>query len=137
MTISQLKEDSKFLRLTDKQKTWVIAFVESNGDKLKAARAAYNVNTDGSAMAMSYSALRNPLIKAIVSQFVEIIETRLTREEVLSMLGDRARKCDDDETFLKLVQQITRIEGWETKPTTPPPNPKSDFEKVLEAERAS
>jgi hypothetical protein len=131
MTISQLKEDSKFLRLTDKQKAWVVAYCESNGDKLKAAHAAFNCRTDGSAQSISYQQLRNPLIKALVSDFVELVETRVTKDEMLSILGDRFRRCSDDKYILEFAAQIAEMEGWNMKPSAPPKSTgQTDFEKV-------
>ena len=136
MTLSQLKEDSKFLRLTDKQKTFVLVFCETNGDKVKAAHTAYDCKSDESALAMAYSALRNPVIKAIVTQFVEIVSNRYTKDELLDKLGSHLRNCKDDEAILKYAALISKLEGWEVKPaSTPPGDPQSsDEEKIRQLE---
>ena len=136
MTLSQLKEDSKFLRLTEKQQKFVLAFCESGGNKIKAGHAAYECKSDDSAQAMAYSALRNPVIKALVTEFVEIVPERFTKDELLDRLGGCLRRCTDDEKILKYAGMISDLEGWKIKPTTTPVDPgaKSDEEKIRELE---
>jgi phage terminase small subunit len=133
MTISQLKEDSKFLRLTEKQQTFVLKMCETNGDTVKSAHYAYDCKDDASAKAMAYQQLKKAEIKALVVEFVEIIDKRVTKEELLSKLGDRFRRCEDDELILDYAERISKMEGWDTKPSQSvpePPKAQSDFEKV-------
>lgn len=126
MTLTQLKEDSKFLRLTEKQKTFVLTFCETNGNKVKAGHAAYDCRDDDSAKAMAYSALRNATIKALVAQFVEVVSERYTKDELLDKLGGHLRKCTDDEMILKYAERISKLEGWDVKPAAPAPGGPSD-----------
>lgn len=134
MTISQLKEDSKFLRLTDKQKTFVLVYIETN-DKVRAAHAAYSCKDDDSALAMAYSALRNPVIKSLITQFVEIVSNRFTKEELLDKLGSHLRNTTENDFILKYAALITKLEGWEAKPDRDGDPQSNEDEKVRALER--
>lgn len=136
MTLTQLKEDSKFLRLTEKQKAWTLAFCETGGDKLKAGYAGFNCRSDASAIAISYQQLKNPVIHLLVNEFVELVDTRITKDELLSKLGDRFRRSDDDEIILKIADRISKLEGWDIKPSGPPETPSgTGLDEVLALEK--
>jgi hypothetical protein len=137
MTLTQLKEDSKFLRLTEAQKNFVLKFCETE-DKVAAAHLAWRCKTDASAIAMANKALRQKEISVLVSEFVEIVEDKVSKDEMLALLGRRFRACSDDELVLKFAERISKLEGWDVKPAAPPEPPKSPssvFDEVARLEQ--
>lgn len=138
MTLTQLKEDSKFLRLTEAQKNFVLKFCETE-DKVVAAHAAWRCKSDASAIAMANKALRQKEINVLVSEFVEIVEDKVSKDEMLAVLGRRFRASSDDELILKFAERISKLEGWDVKPSAPanPTDPQapSVFEEVARLEK--
>jgi hypothetical protein len=139
MTLTQLKEDSKFLRLTEAQKNFVLKFCETE-DKVAAAHLAWRCKSDASAIAMANKALRQKEISVLVSEFVEIVEDKVSKDEMLAVLGRRFRASSDDELILKFAERISKLEGWDVKPSAPTvnptdPSPPSVFDEVARLEK--
>lgn len=62
---------------------------------------------------------------------------RLTKDEMLQRLGSRFRVCTNDEMILKYADRISKLEGWDVKPSTAPATPQGEngLDAVLQMEK--
>ncbi len=122
MLLSQLLEDSRYLTLTEKQKVFVRTYCETQ-DLVKAGHLAWNTKGDDSrARQLGQQFLaKNSGASQLIGKFIKLPDDRVTREEMLSKLGQRFKLCTDDKLVLEYSERISKIEGWDTKAAPPIP----------------
>jgi hypothetical protein len=116
-TIDGLKTHPLWQQLTDKQKTFVLTYIETEGDRLKSAKTAFDVETDRAAVGMAARLLRNYLVRGVLSAFhgYDIAHSTVGRTELLAIISARLRRTDCPfREFEVLTRMYADIKGWRT-----------------------
>jgi len=110
-TLDGLKSHPLFQLLSKKQQTFVVAFIESKGDRMFAAKQAYGgrgKRPDQIAM----RAMRTAYIRQLLALFYgyNVDQSRMGKLELIGLVAARLRKADvNDAAFCKLVDHYIEL----------------------------
>jgi len=112
-TLEAAKSSPLFKQLREKEKKFLEAYIESNGDGRKAAYAAYDCANNDSAAALARQVLSRPLIVAILTPEER---TELSLEEARLLLSDIARDPKASPNVrIAAVEEIGVLKGWRAR----------------------
>lgn len=123
--LDELRKESSYLQLTDKQKCFVEAYIAKGGDQVDAAMQAYDCNSRASARAIAYAQLGDIRIIMLINKYVGGGET-VSREQFLALLWrELNRKGLDPRYKITMLQQFERLSAFSSD-KTPKPAPVSE-----------
>lgn len=117
-TIEGLKKHPLFALLTSKQQKFLIAFIESNGDRHFAAKTALQAKEGRSAETASVRMLRVTGLRKLLSVYYgyEAEQSPMTRSEFTGLIAARLRKVElRDATFTRLAEIFIEQKNWKRK----------------------
>lgn len=134
MTLEELKEDSLFRALTDRQQNFVLAYAVEGKDHITAAIAAYNCKSRHVARAVAGSALRNSYVQAVIArysggevvtrhQYEALVWKTINSIKVLNVKHDLLVRFGRMKGFLEPLEEIHEAEEVNQVEATPPPAP--------------
>jgi hypothetical protein len=129
MTIDEIKVHPTFVRLTEKQKNFVVGLCTNGNDKLKAAHAAYVCKNDATALAVASGLLAKETIKKLVDAFfsIEPSDECFSKDELLAFMTKKIRtSTTPDNIMAKLVDLYAELKGWKMKSVEAPDTSGSD-----------
>src|SRR5690348_8225128 len=95
MTLDDLKSRPEFVTLAPQQQAFLVAYCTNGADKLAAAKEAYTVKNDASAIAIANTNLRHAAIKALVNVFYNRTEETGSKTEALAIIWKQIQACPD------------------------------------------
>lgn len=117
--LEELRKESSYLQLTDKQKIFVEAYVVKGGDQVEAALKAYDCKSRASARAIAYTQMGDIRIIMLLNKYVG--GSSVTREQLLALLWREVnRKGLDPRWKVPMFNQIERLSGFSSDKTPPP-----------------
>ncbi len=109
--LEELRNDPLFLQLTDKQKTFVEAYITSNGDTYAAVGVAYPCQDRHAARSMAGQLMRHETISVLLSRFNG---TQISREQYLAMLWrELHRRSLDVGSKAQLFKLFAQVSGFD------------------------
>jgi hypothetical protein len=136
MTISELQQHELWAKLTPSQQKFLLAYLDSNGNKLKASRATWNAGTDAVAKDLANKALRNPKIRKLLAAYqgVEIADCifPMTRRELSDLIARRLRTPQGMKhaDFIRMTELFMYLRGWDPALVINPPGAKDRGDSV-------
>jgi hypothetical protein len=121
MTVEELKTRPEFVTLAPQQQAFTLAYCTNKADKLAAARMAYTVKNDQSAIAIADRNLRHPVIKALVNVFYNRTEETGSKVEALAIIWKQIQSCADSKMKLDYLKLYGDWMNFSTKPDAPLP----------------
>lgn len=118
MTPEEIKNHPVFKSLTEQQQAFVLALIETDNDRVKAAHKAWTCTSDDSARTMASRAMKNPNIAWLVESYFNFDpqSVAFTREAALEHAAKKARTVQDDKVALSYFDRILEMNGWLKKP---------------------
>jgi hypothetical protein len=119
--LEELRNDPLFLQLTDKQRTFVEAYITSNGDTYAAVGVAYPCQDRHAARSMAGQLMRHETISVLLSRFNG---TQISREQYLAMLWrELHRRSLDDGSKAQLFKLFAQVSGFDKPELVAEPTP--------------
>lgn len=111
MTREEILKDPGYLRLTEQQKTFVLAMIDNGGDKVEAAFSAYKCKDRYSAVTMASKCYRNLIISRLVDAYYgEKASDRVpSSDELAAAAWDRAIASEDENAAHKWFALVARV----------------------------
>jgi hypothetical protein len=117
----KLKSHPMFVMLTARQANFVLAFIETGGNGIKAVKKVYNCKTDKSAEAQSRVLLRDWRVRKILGWWgnIPLDGSYVGRAEALQLISDRLRDPKTDpKSFTHLMILTWKLQGWMPRANT-------------------
>jgi hypothetical protein len=114
-TLDGLKTHPMFQLLTLKQQVFVITYIETNCDKVKAVTAAGFITTKPDVVAMRQ--MRSTYVRKLLSIYYgyDLEQSRMTRTELSGLIAARLRKPNlANKDFAKLADQMMEL-NWQKR----------------------
>ena len=134
MTLEELKTRPEYVTLAPQQKAWIEAYCTNGADRVAAARTAYEVRDDNSAVAISNRNLRHPAIRALVNLFYDRTEETGSKTEALAIIWKQIQAPNiDPKVRLDYLKLYGDWKGFTPeKPANTPPE-ETDYLAALAA----
>ena len=117
-TIDGLKKHPLYQLLTARQQTFLIHFIESNGDRLFAARKCMKSGTDDSAQRAAVRMLRTVYVRKLIALYFgyDVEQAPMSRTEFNGLIASRLRKPElRDLVFVRLAELLVESKHWNRK----------------------
>jgi len=117
--LDDLRRHDLWPKLSATQQKVLLAYLESPGDKLAAARKVWNSKKDGALRDMMNRALRNPKIRKLLAFYRGATVTDelfpLTRRELGDLIARRLRETRglSNKDFIHLAELFIHMRGWD------------------------
>jgi hypothetical protein len=108
--------------MTDKQKAFVVAYIENDGNKTEAAKVAFNPGSEKAAQTLGSRMLRKYGIRMLLAEYYghDVQTAHVSRGELLSLISKRLRKAATDglmREFNQLAGLYAEVKGWKAPST--------------------
>lgn len=133
-TVEGLKRHPLWQQLTNKQKKFVLLYIEKDGDRVAAARGAFLPRNDKNAENLAQRLLKLFPVRKLLSVFYgyELSGSAISRGEFMLLLSDRVRDPENEgATWLRMAQLFMALKGWKLrtapdKPSKAKPEPEPE-----------
>lgn len=130
--LARLKDYEGWPTFTDSQKVFLAAMAEGLPAAEAFKRAYPETKTGGLIFATQQMMCRVGIKKALSIIEIETNKAAVSRKEALDILSARLRKCDEDETLVKLLGLYSKLSGWD-KPKDPEPTEDVSLDQLVAA----
>jgi len=127
--LDSLKIHPAFIALSEKQRSFVVAYIENGQDRNKASELVCADTKDP--VASGYQIYRNPRVRRVLNIYYDVKDEQLGKADFLILLSNSIRDGGKDQ--LKAMQLYAEMKGWldNPEPEDEPEAPK-DYTKELD-----
>jgi len=127
--LDSLKIHPAFIALSEKQRAYVLAYIENGQDRNKASELVCSDTKDP--IASGYQIYRLPKVRRVLNIYYDVKDEQLDKTDFLILLSNSIRDGGKDQ--LKAMQLYAELKGWLDNPEPEKPEDAKDYTEELES----